>query len=255
MSKLQAPLSSRLCTLQFSGFVASGCPEAVIEAIRRRFDATGHPAKLKLVQVFPYMRSSHGMACCWPYILMPTVHEGQQLRRPCATTLVSSSLIPTTHDDAAPIAGRACGQWQGPRAGPACGRGPRDAASGSMVCRFLVELGRPVRMSRCCCLHDAECSIGHFICRHVGRHGCCIPTPSIAASCLCRYGLSPEFLPLIRAGKLDAWNLPFGCISQMIRDSAAGRVGPVTRIGVGTYVDEKVGNLYHLHALEVPCAT
>jgi len=55
-----------------------------------------------------------------------------------------------------------------------------------------------------------------------------------------RYGLSPEFLPLMRAGKLDAWNLPFGCVSQMIRDSAAGRVGPVTSIGIGTYVDEKV---------------
>ncbi len=39
--------------MQFSGFVASGCPEAVIEAIRRRFDATGHPAQLKLVQVCP----------------------------------------------------------------------------------------------------------------------------------------------------------------------------------------------------------
>ena len=37
--------------MQCSGFVATGCPEAVIEAIRRRFDATGHPAKLKLVQV------------------------------------------------------------------------------------------------------------------------------------------------------------------------------------------------------------
>ena len=62
----------------------------------------------------------------------------------------------------------------------------------------------------------------------------------MAAPCRRRYGLSPEFLPLIRAGKLQAWNFPFGCVSQMIRDAAAGRVGPVTRIGIGTYVSEKV---------------
>lgn len=29
-------------------------------------------------------------------------------------------------------------------------------------------------------------------------------------------------------------------VSQMIRDAAAGRVGPVTRIGMGTYVEERV---------------
>ena len=34
-------------------------------------------------------------------------------------------------------------------------------------------------------------------------------------------------------------------VSQMIRDAAAGRVGPVTRIGVGTYVDEKVRSQQH----------
>ena len=40
----------------------------------------------------------------------------------------------------------------------------------------------------------------------------------------------------------------------MIRDSAAGRVGPVTNIGIGTYVDEKVWfapRITYGHAWEV----
>ena len=41
---------SRSCAAQVSGFVGAGFPEAVVNAIRRRFDASGHPARLQLVQ-------------------------------------------------------------------------------------------------------------------------------------------------------------------------------------------------------------
>ena len=50
-------------------------------------------------------------------------------------------------------------------------------------------------------------------------------------------GASPEFTSLIAAGGLEAHNLPLGVVSHMIRDVGAGRPGPITRIGLGTFVD------------------
>eukprot|EP00210_Caulerpa_lentillifera_P008453 g8065.t1 len=65
-------------------------------------------------------------------------------------------------------------------------------------------------------------------------------------------GTTPSLIKLIHASKIKAWNLPAGCsmtnpmnldplslelVTQMIRDCGAGRIGPLTPIGLGTFVD------------------
>lgn len=54
-------------------------------------------------------------------------------------------------------------------------------------------------------------------------------------------GMSPALLKLIQKGSIQGWNLPLGVMSHLIRDTAAKRPGPVTRIGLGTFVDPREG--------------
>jgi propionate CoA-transferase len=53
------------------------------------------------------------------------------------------------------------------------------------------------------------------------------------------WGFVPQLMERIDAGDVEAYNLPFGAMDHLLRDTAAGKPGTITNVGLRTFVDPR----------------
>ncbi|MGD9525907.1 acyl CoA:acetate/3-ketoacid CoA transferase [Pseudonocardia sp.] len=54
------------------------------------------------------------------------------------------------------------------------------------------------------------------------------------------WAMSPKLATMAQDGEFEAYNLPQGVLAQLLRETAAGRPGLLTRTGLGTFCDPRV---------------
>lgn len=54
------------------------------------------------------------------------------------------------------------------------------------------------------------------------------------------WNLVPALQRLVTSNKVQAWNLPIGTLSQLLREIAGHRPGVITKIGLNTFIDPRL---------------